>query len=262
MSQVLDEVSDDGVLLITLNRPEVLNAWTPDMERRFFELIGLAQSDPAVRVIVVTEAGRGFCAGADLTQAADELVTAGPVLPGRHRGHYPPTTVKPVIAAINGGCAGVGLAVALWADIRFVAADAKLTAAFSRRGLVAEHGVAWLLPRIVGRGRALDLLLSARVFTGADAGSYGLAEFVSPREEVLPDALRYAHELATQCSPRAMAATKQQVLDDERTSAFNSLLAADELTRASYTWSDLQEGISAWQARRAPDFPPLPPDGR
>jgi enoyl-CoA hydratase/carnithine racemase len=160
-----------------------------------------------------------------------------------------------VIAAVNGACAGVGLALALQADVRFVAADAKLTTAFTRRGLVAEHGVAWLLQRAVGRGRALDLLLSARVFSGAEAHAYGLAEFVLPADRVLPAALAYADDLAASCSPHAMATVKQQLVADDVASPFEALLAADRATRASFTWPDLLEGIRSWQERRPPRFP-------
>jgi enoyl-CoA hydratase/carnithine racemase len=162
---------------------------------------------------------------------------------------------KPVIAAVNGACAGLGLAFALHADIRFVAQEAKLTTAFVRRGLIAEHGVSWLLQRVVGRGRAFDLLLSGRVFTGVDAGEWGLADFVLPAAEVLETAQAYAHELATLSSPHAMAIIKRQITSDDASAPFDALLAADDATRESFTWPDLIEGITAWQEHRPPRFP-------
>jgi len=151
MDELLEERTRDGVLVVTLNRPAVLNAWTPAMEERYFDVLQEADADPATRVVVVTGAGRGFCAGADLAGSVDDLVAGGAPLPQRSERSYPPLLGTPVIAAVNGACAGVGLALALQADVRFVAADAKLTTAFTRRGLVAEHGVAWLLQRAVGR---------------------------------------------------------------------------------------------------------------
>lgn len=246
---------ESHVLTITWNRPEVLNAWTPAMERTYLALLADADQDDNIRAIIVTGAGRGFCAGADLSRSAVGRAAAPAPLPPRDRGTYPPTMSVPVIAAVNGACAGVGLAMALQADIRFVAEDAKLTTAFTRRGLIAEHGAAWHLERLVGRGRALDLLLTARMFSGREAYTYGLAEFCLPADQVLAQATAYAHTLASDCSPRAMAKVKQQLYDDPQHPAFEALLRADHATRESFTWPDLIEGISAWQEKRPPRFP-------
>jgi len=259
VDQILRDRNDGGVLLITFNRPDVLNACSPEMEGEYYALLGAAEADPRTRVVVVTGAGRGFCSGADIRGTVEDLMRDGAPLPERSEQSYPPVMAKPVIAAVNGACAGLGLAFALHADIRFVAQEAKLTTAFVRRGLIAEHGVSWLLQRTVGRGRALDLLLSGRVFTGTDAGAWGLADFVLPASEVLEAALAYARELATLCSPRALATIKRQFLTEDASGPFDALLAADDATRESFTWPDLIEGITAWQERRPPRFPGYPP---
>ncbi|MGI8312081.1 enoyl-CoA hydratase-related protein [Saccharopolyspora hattusasensis] len=137
---------------------------------------------------------------------------------------------------LNGNSAGLGLAIAPHDDVRFVATEAKLTTAFVKRGLIGEHGISWLLPRIVGRGRALDLLLSARVITGTEAADYGLAQFVGPRADLLETTISYAHEMARNCSPHAMAALKRQMIEDEHRTPLDALLAADQATRESFTW--------------------------
>ena len=258
MSVPTEEVLCDdraGVRLITLNRPDAANAINTAMESRYYGLLADAERDPAVRVVVVTGTGRAFCTGIDLSCSVEDLVAGGAPLPERHRDRYPPTMRTPVIAAINGACAGLGLALALQADIRFVAETAKLTTAFVQRGLIAEHGVAWTLPRIVGRGRAMDLLLSGRVITGAQAAEYGLAEFVTSREDLLPRALEYAQDIAAKSSPRAAAVIKAQVARSELVEAFNELLDADDRTRVSFGWPDLVEGIRSWQEKRPVSFP-------
>src|ERR1700687_423213 len=156
----------DGIGLITLNRPERLNAWTGELENRYFDLLDECAADPDVKVIVVTGAGRGFCAGADMDMlqgiGSDGGAAAGTARTTRPQWHT--TTIsKPVIAAINGACAGIGLVQALMADIRFAASGAKFTTAFARRGLIAEHGISWVLPKLAGAANALDLLMPGRV---------------------------------------------------------------------------------------------------
>ena len=265
-SVVLKDVRDDGVAVLTLNRPDRLNAWTPELEQTYFGLLRECAASADVRVIVVTGAGRGFCAGADM----ESLQTLGDAVQGEgadsdtngatpeHFEHTPQTftlTVpKPVIAAINGPCAGIGLVQALMCDVRFVAEDAKLTTAFARRGLVAEHGISWILPRLVGPARALDLLLSGRVVLGREAVELGLANRATPKETVLEETLAYAHELATQCSPASMATMKRQVyaaLDEGLPSAEAE---ADRLMLASFSQPDFVEGVSSFVERRAPNF--------
>ncbi len=267
---VLKDVRDDGVAVLTLNRPERLNAWTGELEQTYFGLLRECAASPDVRVIVVTGAGRGFCAGADM----ESLQTLGDAAQGEtsadaagangaapeHFEHTPQTftlTVpKPVIAAINGPCAGIGLVQALMCDVRFVAEDAKLTTAFARRGLVAEHGISWILPRLVGPARALDLLLSGRVVLGREAVELGLANRATPKETVLEETLAYAHELATQCSPASMATMKRQVYAALDESLPSAEAEADRLMLASFSQPDFIEGVSSFVERREPRFAP------
>lgn len=256
MTETILQERRGGVLLLTLNRPELLNAVTPEMERAYFEALQAADRDVEIRAVVVTGAGRGFCAGADLSVPPEQLAAGGAPLPRRDPACYPPLLDTPVIAAVNGACAGVGLAMALQADIRFVADSAKLATAFARRGLIAEHGTAWLLPRIVGRGRALDLLISGRTFDGIEAYEYGLAQFCLPVADVLTAAMDYADDLARNCSPTAIATIKAQVRADDLRDPYDALLQADQATRHSFTLPDLHEGIRSWQERRQPRFPP------
>jgi enoyl-CoA hydratase/carnithine racemase len=277
----LKEVRDDGVAVLTLNRPERLNAWTGELEQTYFNLLRECAASPDVRVIVVTGAGRGFCAGADMQSlqaigdvAQGEAQNGDPA--GGENGqsasggngaapeefeHTPQTFTlsvpKPVIAAINGPCAGIGLVQALMCDIRFVAEDAKLTTAFARRGLVAEHGISWILPRLVGPARALDLLLSGRVVLGREAVELGLANRAAPTETVLEETLAYAHELATQCSPASMAQMKRQVYADLEKPLAEASDEADKLMFASFGQPDFVEGVSSFVERRDPRFAAL-----
>lgn len=248
----------DAVLLLTLNRPETYNAWSKAMEDEYFDHLDAADADPEVRAIVLTGAGRGFCAGAEMAQL-DELAAGDtPLELDRSRPtSYALQTRKPIVAAINGGCAAVGLMQALLCDVRFVAAEAKLTTAFVRRGLIAEYGIAWLLERTVGRGRALDLLVSGRTLLGEEAAAIGLAEFVLPRAELLDGALTYADEIARNCSPRAIATIKAQAWKDLDRPFEVAAVEADELAIDSVTWPDLAEGATSFAERRPPAFPPL-----
>jgi enoyl-CoA hydratase/carnithine racemase len=171
---VLYDARDTGVAVVTLNRPDRLNAWGGSLASEFYRCMDRAEADPSVRVIVLTGSGRAFCAGADMGDGAsiggasigegDTDVTA---LVGERHPHFVTGLRKPIIAAINGACAGIGLTQALMCDVRFAAAGAKFTTAFSRRGLIAEYGISWILPRVVGHGVALDLLLSGQGGRGA-----------------------------------------------------------------------------------------------
>jgi enoyl-CoA hydratase/carnithine racemase len=164
---------------------------------------------------------------------------------------------KPVIAAINGPCAGIGLVLALMCDVRFVAENAKLTTAFSRRGLVAEHGISWILPRLVGPASALDLLLSGRVVLGREAVELGLCNRVTPPETVLEETLAYAHELATLCSPASMAQMKRQAYAAMAEPLEEAVAEADRLMLASFSEPDFAEGVASFMERREPNFAPL-----
>jgi enoyl-CoA hydratase/carnithine racemase len=247
----------DSVLLLTLNRPERLNAWTTEMEELYCSLLEQADRDPDVRAIVVTGAGRGFCAGTDM-QALAEIGDAPVERPARpYPSTFPLTVRKPLIAAINGACAGLGFVHAVYCDVRFASSEAKLTTSFARRGLVAEHGVSWLLPRIVGASAALDLLMSARVLLGSEAERIGLVNRATPPEAVLDTALDYARDLAANCSPTSMAAIKAQVRRHLASDLEAAVAEADELMERSFTWPDVGEGVASYVEHRAPAFPPL-----
>jgi len=250
----------DRVATITLNRPDRLNAYTGHMAAGIKDAMGKAARDSDARVIVLTGAGRGFCAGADMNELqslGEDGVDAAQAEQERTAQTYPLTVPKPIIAAINGPCAGIGLVQALMCDIRFVAEDAKITTAFARRGLVAEHGISWILPRLVGPARALDLLLSGRVVLGQEAAAMGLANRAVAKETVLEEALAYAHELATQCSPASMATMKRQVYAALEQALPVALAEADEAMLASFTAPDFVEGVTSFVERRAPSFAPL-----
>ncbi|HEV3321884.1 MAG TPA: enoyl-CoA hydratase [Solirubrobacteraceae bacterium] len=260
MSEVVERRMRDGVALLTLNRPERLNAWTVEMERVYFAMLEECAREEEVRVIVVTGAGRGFCAGADMKelQAIDEEgveATAG--AQERRAQTFPLSIPKPILAAINGACAGIGLVQALMCDVRFAAAGAKLTTAFARRGLVAEHGISWMLPRLVGPARALDLLLSGRVVLAEEAQALGLVNRVVAPERLLEETLEYAGELASKCSPASMASMKRQVYADLERGLPEALAEADRLMLASFTAPDFAEGVTSFLERRDPRFAPL-----
>lgn len=260
MSEVVQQTVEDGVAVLTLNRPERLNAWTAQMEREYFDLLEECGRSRDVRAVVVTGAGRGFCAGADM-QDLEQLGENGDAAlahaEDRRPQTFPHTIEKPIIAAINGACAGIGLVQALMCDVRFAAADAKFTTAFARRGLVAEHGIGWILPRLIGPARALDLLLSARVILGEEAAALGLVNRAVPKEEILDATLSYARELAAQCSPASMATMKRQVYADLERPLGEGLAAADQLMIESFSAPDFVEGVRSFLDKRAPQFEPI-----
>jgi enoyl-CoA hydratase/carnithine racemase len=251
------------VLLLTLNRPDRLNSWTDALEERYFARLDEAEDDPDVRAIVVTGAGRGFCGGADLSDlelGATSEGAADAALRHRPRARTFPLTVrKPMIAAINGAAAGLGLVEALYCDLRFATPEAKLTTAFVRRGLVAEYGMAWILPRLVGPGRALDLLLSGRIVLGKEALRLGLVDHLYDRDRLVDEAVAYAADLAANCSPWSMATIKAQVQADLDRSFADAVAAADELMLSSFDHPDVEEGVRGYVEGRAPAFPGLEP---
>lgn len=261
---VLIEHRDPGIALITLNRPERLNAWNGPLATSYFELLDQAAADPAVKVIVVTGAGRGFCAGADmdtLQGIGASSGSGGAESAAGGRPQYHTTLIpKPVIAAVNGACAGIGMVQALMCDIRFAAAGAKFTTAFARRGLIAEYGMSWVLPRLVGQARALDLLFSGRVFLAEEAAQMGLVNEVVAPESLLDRALEYAAELATFASPTSMAVMKRQVYADWDRTLVGATEDAVELMKASLRREDFKEGVASFLQKRNPTFAPVNTD--
>jgi enoyl-CoA hydratase/carnithine racemase len=257
---VTDEVryaAADGVAVVTLNRPEKLNAWSPAMTDLYLAALDRATVDPGARAVVVTGAGKGFCAGADMTLLAG-LADGGPRVgqAARPPYHMEPAVPKPVIAAINGACAGLGLVRALYCDLRIAVRGAKLTTAFARRGLVAEYGMSWLLPRIVGMPNALDLLLSGRTVLAEEAADIGLVDRLVDND-ALGAATEYAGELARLSSPASMRDRKRQVWSDLSGTLEASVERAEALMRASFDRPDLAEGVTSYLERREPHFPPL-----
>ncbi len=259
-TEVVQMQVNDGVALLTLNRPERLNAWTAEMEHEYFALLEQCGREPDVRAIVVTGAGRGFCAGADMQelQAIGDGTLSGSEHERERRAQtFPLSIPKPIIAAINGACAGIGLVQALMCDLRFAAEGAKLTTAFARRGLVAEHGISWMLPRLLGPAKALDLLLSGRVVFAEEAHELGLVNRVLAPDRLLETTLEYARELVVNCSPASMATMKRQVYADLERTLSDALAHADRLMLASFTEPDFVEGVTSFIERRDPRFAAL-----
>jgi enoyl-CoA hydratase/carnithine racemase len=272
--QILYEV-DDPVATITLNRPEVLNAWTPHMEAEVKHAMAQAEADPQVVAIVLTGAGRGFCAGADLQVLAglgkgeiDQSLPEGldRVDPGdatmgddfRGSFTYLLSIPKPIIAAINGAVAGMAVPISLCCDLRFASDRAVFTTAFAQRGLIAEWGSAWLMPRLVGTAHALDLLYSGRKVDAAEAERLGLVNRTLPHDELLPFVRNYAEELAANCSPTSMAIMKRQVYQQLSEPLGPSEREAVKLMFESFGRADFTEGVQSFLARRPPDFPRIP----
>jgi enoyl-CoA hydratase/carnithine racemase len=257
---VLYELRDPGIALLTLNRPERLNAWNGEMAARYFELIDQAVADADVKVIVVTGAGKGWCAGADMDtlQSIGNSSTPAPgAAAGGREQHYTTTVPKPVIAAINGACAGIGMVQALMCDLRFAAAGAKFTTAFARRGLIAEYGMAWILPRLIGTSRAMDLMFSGRVFLAEEAAQMGLVNEVVAPEHLLDRTLDYASDVAQNSSPTSIAVMKAQVYADQTRGIVEATDAAIELMKASLRRQDFKEGVASFLEKRPPQFAPL-----
>ncbi|MBS44665.1 MAG: enoyl-CoA hydratase [Nocardioides sp.] len=246
-----------GVLVLTLNRPDKLNAWNAAIDTAFRAAMADAAEDPEVRAVVVTGAGRGFCSGADMSELGD-IADGG--APERTDEPRVPATLrdKPVVVAVNGIAAGMGLAQVLWADVRFASPDARFLTAFSRRGLVAEYGTSWLLQRLVGTSRAADLLLSSRMVGAAEAHRIGLVDHLVEDGDVREAAIAYAADLATWCSPTSMRLIKQQLRDDAERGLDDAVLDADRMMHASFRAPDLLEGVRAYAERRPPEFPGIP----
>jgi enoyl-CoA hydratase/carnithine racemase len=246
----------DRIAVITLNRPDRLNAILPGMGDEYARLLLRADADPEVRAIVVTGAGRGFCSGADLTVLAEGREALDGYLDGQDARTVPSVALligTPVATAINGPCAGIGFVLAISADVRFAAPTATLSTSFSRLGLIAEYGAAWLLTRLVGLAHATDLLITGRTLTAPEAAAMGL---VRVEDDALAAAMDWARDVAANCSPSAMAVMKQQLLDadgQDLTAAVESSLVE---MRAAFQRPDLEAAIMAKLEKRPVEFPP------
>jgi enoyl-CoA hydratase/carnithine racemase len=243
----------DGVRTIAFARPERRNGMDLAMFRAYYDALADADTDPDVRAVVVTGRGGSFCSGAtpDLLTAltgadAQEALRTGL----GHPPHLPLTVRKPLIAAINGSAAGLGLVHALYADVRFMAEGAQLSTVFSRFGLIAEYGAAWLLPRLIGVPNAMDLLLSARPVEAVEALRIGLVQRTAPRSEVLADAMEYARQLAENCSPASMAVMKRQIWGGLESDCAAAAAESVALLAVSFTRPDFPEAWAALRERR------------
>lgn len=256
---VLRELRDDGVLVLTLNRPGRHNAWELDMEERYFGLLDDATADPDVRVIVLTGAGGTFCPGMDISRLTRSTTDPTYVRPVRRPQTYALGVPKPIVAAVDGACAGIGFVQAVMCDLRFTTARSKWTTSFVRRALTVEDAVSWVLPRLVGTGRAADLILSARVIRGDEAARIGLANEVVEPEDLLPTALAWASDVARSCSPTSLAVAKQQLLADLHGGLEASRLRANAALDAARDRPDYREGVAAFTEKRSPQFAGLDP---
>jgi len=250
-------------MTITLNRPDRGNGWTGPMSRAYLALLDKAARSPDVRAIIVTGAGKAFCVGGD-SEILGGIAGTGeiprqdpsqPVTPSEHL--FALRVGKPIIAAINGACFGIGMQQMLCCDIRFASDDAKFATAFARRGLAAEMAMSWLLPRLVGTGHAMDLLLSARLVRAPEAERMGLINRIVPTADLMSEARAYALELAGKCAPSAMRTIKAQVWRDLMTDLVSSYDHAGELMEETFAGDDFKEGLASWQESRSPSFPPL-----
>jgi enoyl-CoA hydratase/carnithine racemase len=266
--QILYAVSDQ-VATLTLNRPEALNAWTDVMAEEVWQAMHLADADPAVRVIVLTGAGRAFCAGGDVSafkgRDADDfprsLLTKLPRAYDfsrrpdyQSRATWFPAIGKPIIAALNGATAGLGLLHALFADVRLAADDALVTTAFSRLGLASEYGMAWALRNVVGPAAASDLMLSGRKVRGEELLRLGLVSQLHPQDTLMQATYAYAREMATLCSPRSLKVIKQQLWNLPFQSLHEALLSDSEAMLQANVCDDFEEGKLAFKEKRKPNF--------
>jgi enoyl-CoA hydratase/carnithine racemase len=267
---VLYDVSD-RICTISLNRPEKLNAWTRQMHFDLKDAMHRAGADPEVRAIILTGAGRGFCAGADMgglqaiqaggsansdrsTKAAPPLENASTLPEFRMSYSYFPAIPKFIIAAINGPAAGLGFVIPLYADLRFAAESAVFTTAFAQRGLIAEHGVSWLLPRLVGLPAAMDLLCSARKFRAPEALSLGLVSRVIPDDKLMAETRAYATLLANTVSPRSVSVMKRQIWEAEFQTLAEATTQANHEMELSFQTADFKEGVAHFLEKRPARF--------
>jgi enoyl-CoA hydratase/carnithine racemase len=257
---------DRGAALVTLNRPEQLNAFNRQMTSDLFAALAALEADESVRAIVVTGAGRAFCAGAELgaglVDQADDPDAATAVERGASALDMRPWEMRtPILAAINGAAVGMGLTYPLMWDIRIAAEDAKLGLVFTRRGLLPEGGSLWLLSRLVGASRALELLITGRIFSGREAAELGVVSRAVPAGDVLDTAMDLAVDIATNTSPTSVALTKRLFY---RHLESHDRMAARKEELDAFRWlaqrPDAREGVAAFREERSPRWPPIAGD--
>ena len=263
------------VATITLNRPDRLNAWTGRMSYEVKHALDQAEKNKDVVGIIITGAGRAFCAGADM---ADLQTLTGDVEGDVHKVEIDPeiknvspgdadfpegfrrgfayisSIKKPVIAAVNGPCAGMAFSISLFCDFRFMGESGLFMSAFSQRGLIAEFGASWMLNRLVGLDRALDILYSSRKISAAESVEMGLATRVYKDEELIPQCEAYIQHLADKCAPLSIQLMKRQAFADLHRSLDEGLNDADELMAMTHKWDEIKEGVRAFTQKRAPNF--------
>ena len=258
MDEILFEV-DDPVATITLNRPETLNALTLPMLAAFREAVEGAARDPKVVGIVITGAGRGFCSGLDASVLQATTTTGSSSrppsddVPGMFT--WLLSIPKPVICAVNGVAAGGGFVLTVMSDLRIASTAGSFTTIFSKRGLVAEHGTTWIVPRLIGTGAALDLLWSSRKIDAAEAHRLGLVQQVVEPDELVGAARRYIVDLAENVSPASLADTKRLVYEGYGVTYPDALDTIDGVQYAALDRVDAKEGAAALIEKRPPNFP-------
>jgi enoyl-CoA hydratase/carnithine racemase len=270
--EILYDVKDP-VATIQFNRPDRLNAFTYRTLEELRHALAQAEIDERVVGIVITGSGRGFSAGMDMqslseTAAGRRVTAAGADRPSLEAAPgdesmgsdfqvtwgYLLTIRKPMIAAINGPCAGLGFVIALLCDLRFASEKARFTTSFSQRGLIAEHGISWVLPRLIGASRALDLLWSARKFEAGEAERLGVVDRVVAPEQLLSEARAYIENLAESCSPTALMVMKRQVYRHLMQPLGEAMTESNELMAESLTRPDFKEGVASFVEKRSPRF--------
>jgi enoyl-CoA hydratase/carnithine racemase len=260
---------DDEIATITLNRPHRMNAWTGRMHTEYRWVLDNANKDDKVRVIVVTGSGRGFCVGAD-SKALEGHVAKGGYDPGTpdplaRPGYgvrqefdasfaYHFGLKKPVVAAINGPAAGVGLVLACYADIRFAVPGVKFTTAHGKLNFPAEYGLSWLLPRLVGLPRANDLLLTSRIFTSDEAFEMGLVNRLVENEALMEETYSYVRQMKDTISPASLRETKWQIYADQHRDVASAVAASENLLQEMSRHKDYGEGVRAFLEKRKPNW--------
>ena len=261
-----------GIATLWLNRPHRMNAWTGRVHTEYRYLLAQADADPEVQAIVVSGRGKGFCVGGD-SQAleghsqrgsydagtSDDLAMPGYGVEDEFDAafayHFGLT--KPVVAAMNGPAAGVGLALACFADIRFAVPGVKFTTAHGKLNLPAEYGLSWMLPKIVGLGRANDLLMTSRVFLSDEAYQLGFVNQIFAPEELMPRTYEYVTNLISTVSPNSLRQTRWQIYKDLHRDVASSVVESEVLLNDMMGEEDYKEGVRAFVEKRPPDWPSL-----